>query len=639
MTIDHLGMNVNVPADNTPINQLPSHLRDIKRAFNGQLLQGATFEPGTELMDAVFYDPQSQTWRRSAATPGLMQVDGFAIPVANAVTVSVLVQGPWGFGQGEPIYLDPVRFGKLTTEASDFLVGRSLGAGLLIFAVGAALAKVEADRAIGEGKKAADAAERAENAATLAAKSAADVVNAGITAVDKINTIRELSLVELTTLRDETKAYMDTVSTATIAEVKRLGAEQITIVTDTGVLYKTLIEGTAEFARATVENAGQANINTMNSSAATFINQINKAGETQSTRISTVGNQTIRSLTDEGVLQRSLIQQTGASFGNTFQDLADLARTSADRAEAAAKIAVSIATIGPASKDSYGWVRAGKNVDVAVDGTISVEFDRLVSPPVITAETVVGIGYSYPITFSATPLVAGRTVKQFTMTIDGEPEQIVPATDNIGTTAWVPKVPAERSSKITVVAYDNLDYRSDSSMISCMRKAVTVVAPVIYSPGAEAVDVPIRPAVSLSEFAVVGIPDTASQTQVQISTVDTFATTVVDKTEAYKTAFLLAEALADNTVFFVRARHSGTKFGWSAWSAVSKFTTIAITIAKPTVITPVDGAASVGLVTAATISPIATTGINDSGLYTQVQLSDKAADWTTPVFDTGVAFA
>jgi hypothetical protein len=106
-----------------------------------------------------------------------------------------------------------------------------------------------------------------------------------------------------------------------------------------------------------------------------------------------------------------------------------------------------------------------------------------------------------------------------------------------------------------------------------------ITAPTITTPTQADTDVVVTAAITTSAFTVSAGSDTHASSQVQVSLVaDTaFTTRVIDNfSSVNKVSFpIAAGVLAAGTEYRVRARHCGTKYGWSAWSTVHTFTTAA----------------------------------------------------------------
>lgn len=639
---DWKGLDHAAPADNTPLNQLASFIRESKRAFTGQLLAGQTFEPGVEFGDAVYYDGATSTWRPSIAHPtNILLVDGFALPHLNAVTVSALLHGPWQFEPGVYLYLSDTTAGKLTTQETSYMVGRSLGGGLIVFAAGAALAKIEADKAAGWGKRAEEAALVAESSAATAQLLLDEIRTISDDTIADINTERELAMAELRDLAQTTTTTLVTLYNETEEKVRKMVTEFTTQVTTTGEMYKQLIESTAEFARDSLNNTVTAAVNNLESQSVVFQARLKATGDAQSSRVQALGTQVSGAIVALGTQQKGEVSETGDQYLGEMRELTTLAVAAAAEAKEAADRAVAVAGVDIATPEKAGLVKGGvpgTNVDLASDGTLSVEFDRLVSKPEISVVGTAAIGYTYDITMTAVPLVSDRHIAKFIVTIDSQADVEVSALDNAAIYKWKVAGQNNKTARIKVQAFDNLGYRSDVNYAYVVLKAVTIEQPMITGPTQDEVDVPLFPAISLTAFAITGMPGSAEFTQVQIATTATFdeGTIVFDTgvEKAYTTAVFVDVQLEDDTTFYVRARHSAVFYGWSAWAATVAFKTVLIAIEKPRIMSPANGATSIALTMSLAFTPIATSGINDTGLYTQLQIS-KNASFTDLYYDSG----
>ena len=160
--------------------------------------------------------------------------------------------------------------------------------------------------------------------------------------------------------------------------------------------------------------------------------------------------------------------------------------------------------------------------------------------------------------------------------------------------------------------------------------------PAITAPAANATNVLRRPAVTVAAFSNTGPTDKAVQTEIQIGTDAAFATVAASYSGAYLTSWTVPKSLGVNTGYYIRARHKGETWGWSAWGAASRFTTANISVGAPSITAPASGATSVALAAKITLSAGAGAG---PGTFvftnTEVQVATDAAFANVAVSTTG----
>jgi hypothetical protein len=145
-------------------------------------------------------------------------------------------------------------------------------------------------------------------------------------------------------------------------------------------------------------------------------------------------------------------------------------------------------------------------------------------------------------------------------------------------------------------------------------------APVLATPATAATAVALAPTLTW------GTVSGAVTYRVQVSTISTFATTVVDdSTLAVGTKAITG--LANSTTYYwqVNAKNAG---GTSAWSTFFSFTTVPATSGVPTLTAPSDGATSIAL------APTLTWGTVSGAATYRVQLSTVSTFATTVVDDS-----
>jgi hypothetical protein len=123
-------------------------------------------------------------------------------------------------------------------------------------------------------------------------------------------------------------------------------------------------------------------------------------------------------------------------------------------------------------------------------------------------------------------------------------------------------------------------------------------APTLASPSNGSTNVPTNPTLSWNASAG------ATSYRVQVSTSQTFSTTLVDDSTITGTSITLT-GLANNTVYYWRV-NSKNVAGSSAFSAIQNFSTIIAAPATPTLVAPTDGA--IGIPVTTTLTWNATSG-------------------------------
>jgi len=152
--------------------------------------------------------------------------------------------------------------------------------------------------------------------------------------------------------------------------------------------------------------------------------------------------------------------------------------------------------------------------------------------------------------------------------------------------------------------------------------AQTPAAPTLLTPANGATGQAVTPKLTWNTAA------TATSYRVQVSTISTFATTVVDDSTLTVATDSLTTALSYGTVYYWRVNANNAS-GSSAWSNIRNFTTLTQTPGTPTLITPANRATGIAVtpkltwntvnatsyrVQVSTISTFATTVVDDSTL-------------------------
>lgn len=115
-----------------------------------------------------------------------------------------------------------------------------------------------------------------------------------------------------------------------------------------------------------------------------------------------------------------------------------------------------------------------------------------------------------------------------------------------------------------------------------------VNAPVVTYPTNNATGVPLNPTLTISAFSNVGPVDTPNFSHFQLAKNPDFVSANVGSGEIpYTTSW--APTLELDTQYWLRCRHSGTKWGYSDYGPVVTFRSIAVSLDFPTVVSPADG--------------------------------------------------
>jgi hypothetical protein len=153
--------------------------------------------------------------------------------------------------------------------------------------------------------------------------------------------------------------------------------------------------------------------------------------------------------------------------------------------------------------------------------------------------------------------------------------------------------------------------------------AASINKPTITEPANGATSVSLMPTLASSAFSVAGGADTHASTDWQIWTGANGTGTKIFESLAdavNKTAITIPTGkLNPNTTYYARARHNGTTYGTSSWSAESAFISTAI-VAKPSVTAPANNATGIDETPTLTSSAFAVTGGADTHASTDWQV-------------------
>lgn len=147
-----------------------------------------------------------------------------------------------------------------------------------------------------------------------------------------------------------------------------------------------------------------------------------------------------------------------------------------------------------------------------------------------------------------------------------------------------------------------------------------------------AVDRAAIPLAASTYYSLYGKPHTAAQWQV--STLAAFETTAYDQTvnSAVTSHTIPASTLAIGGAFYWRARYKDADGTWSQWSAPTSFTTAAITINTPTLISPAAGATGINETPTLQSSAFAVTNGTDTHASSDWEVrkaSDDSVVWSS----------
>lgn len=115
--------------------------------------------------------------------------------------------------------------------------------------------------------------------------------------------------------------------------------------------------------------------------------------------------------------------------------------------------------------------------------------------------------------------------------------------------------------------------------------------PSVLAPAEGSVTSTLRPEFRFSAFDSAGPKDTPTNTHFQLASSADFAATLIDTTDVggYMTELLPQALLPMDMGLYARVRHRGALCGWSEWSALCSFTTLAASVNSVEVSLPVAG--------------------------------------------------
>jgi predicted secreted protein len=139
--------------------------------------------------------------------------------------------------------------------------------------------------------------------------------------------------------------------------------------------------------------------------------------------------------------------------------------------------------------------------------------------------------------------------------------------------AIITSAPAKQPIKDAIV----VSFKLDGAGPLTNNLGGTVTTPTITTPADNATNVVVTASFETSAFAVSAGSDTHTSTQIQVTeaTDAVFATPVIDtmSTVDLEEQPVASGVLEAATEYLVRVRYHGAKYGWSAWSEVTSFTT------------------------------------------------------------------
>jgi len=154
-----------------------------------------------------------------------------------------------------------------------------------------------------------------------------------------------------------------------------------------------------------------------------------------------------------------------------------------------------------------------------------------------------------------------------------------------------------------------------------------ISAPTISSPANNAVDVLYPPTITTSAFAAFGVADTHLNTDWELWSAPNRTGTLLASSyndASNKTSWAVAGGITTgNTAYYPSVRHRGATLGAGAWG-VSGFTTVAASVATPSITSPASAATGIADGPTITSSAFAAIGLPDTHLNTDWEL------WTGP---------
>lgn len=222
--------------------------------------------------------------------------------------------------------------------------------------------------------------------------------------------------------------------------------------------------------------------------------------------------------------------------------------------------------------DAMSTALAGKldAIKIALGGGDAA---RVVGVPVIYGDTRVLAGQVEFWRFVAVPALAGAKIHHFVVTVDGEEQPDLLASDN--SARFELDVPAEATAPIvvSVLAVDDFGNKSDAVTLELEIVEAKVVMPKIILPNdGEMIIKSEGLTVTTSTFAVNGATDTHDSTDYRIATNPGGEPAIVELLASkdlvsHKFAASAISGLVNGNSYYVQARHNAKVKGVSPWSA------------------------------------------------------------------------
>lgn len=473
------------------------------------------------------------------------------------------------------------------------------------------------------------AAEASATAAAASEAAAALILETAVAVIgeEKANALDSIESKHNAALDDIANSRSDS-----LGAISSLATERLTAITREGQLQQNAVAA----AGAGIVASGQ-----------DVINRVVAEGTVQEGRVTATGNKARVDLVLEGDAQVNRVATVGAEYVKQTHEEALLAKGEADRAEAAADKAVSIAEVDIASATNIGLCpKVGEGLKVVTLPDGSKRMDAItqviaVSTPELTFPADVAVGFEYTLSMASGTLIPGGRVTGYEVTVDGGTAiDIVANSEGLGAAVISPAGVDLTTGNIAVLAIDSEGNRSKIAYKTFTKHAVAVRAPHVLSPLEGDTDVALLAQFQVQSFGIYGMAAVGVATQLQIATDRDFAHVVYDSGEnhAYATTFAMTDRLPDDCTLYARARHKAEIYGWSAYGSVVSFTTIAKGIAKPRIIAPIAGAVDQPINVAVVLSPIEVSGISATPANTRVIVARDEA-LTERIFDSGESAA
>lgn len=458
----------------------------------------------------------------------------------------------------------------------------------------------------------AKASEESAAASAAVAQECVAGAKAGITAA------KERAVAEINTQADTRTSQFGTLAAESTAQFMNLTSGRTT-------QFSALAEGKT----ADITALGNNITIVANASVA----RIAEEGDGQWARLNAAADKSVNTILEAGETQTDALTALGVEFTRQAREAATTSIQEAARAEAAAQRAVDMTGVGLASKTSFGLTRVGSGLEV-VDGVISVSIRRLLTLPVLEFVAQGAIGHRYTLSMSSSTSVEGAAIDYFTVFMDGAAAVRLPASNGAASCEVLVEGLDGATGAIVVQATDTAKNESDEKAITYIKRAVSLRAPRVLQPVADAVNVALSPTVTVQAFEISGISTQPTGTQIRLATDAVFADIVYDTGAiAYTTEHTLTELLEASSAFYIQARHQGGMFGWSAYGASNRFTTVPKTVLAPLVLAPPNAATEQSIEPTLVLSQMQSTGVVDMPVATQLQVSAEV-DFATLLFDT-----